>query len=86
MPRKGEGLLKAMAVVGGYISWRIRQMVLPFVRVYGQWVEERIIPLVSNLTAMADAVEQEADDKLMSQPVGEDYYGDGSEEAERAYF
>ena len=61
-------------------------MVLPFVRVYGQWVEERIIPLVSNLTAMADAVEQEADDKLMSQPVGEDYYGDGSEEAERAYF
>ena len=74
-----------MAVQGSYISWRIRQAVLPFVRVYGQWVEERIIPLVSQLTAMADAVEKKAYDELMSQPVGEDYSGDGSEEAEYAF-
>lgn len=58
---------------------------LPFVRVYGQWVEEHIIPLASQLTAMADAVEQQAYDKLTSQPVGEDYSGDGSEEAEYAF-
>lgn len=74
-----------MAVAGGYISWQIRQMALPFVRVYGQWVEERIIPLVSQLTEMADAVEKQAYDELMSQPVGEYYSGDGSEEAEQAF-
>lgn len=74
-----------MAVQGGYISWRLRQAVLPFITVYGQWVEERIIPLADQLTVMADAVEQQAYDKLMSQPVGEDYYGDGSEEAEHAF-
>jgi hypothetical protein len=60
-------------------------MALPFVRVYGQWVEERIIPLVSQLTEMADAVEKQAYDELMSQPVGEYYSGDGSEEAEQAF-
>ncbi|HEV3483009.1 MAG TPA: hypothetical protein VGR97_11865 [Candidatus Acidoferrales bacterium] len=74
-----------MAVEGCYMAWRIRQGVLPFVRVYGQWVEERIIPLDSQLTAMADAVEKQAYDELMSQPVGEDYSGDGSEEAESAF-
>jgi hypothetical protein len=74
-----------MAVQGGYISWRIRQAARPFVRVYGQWVEERIIPLASQLSEMADVVEKEAYDRLMSQPVGEDYYGDGSEEAEHAF-
>lgn len=74
-----------MAVQGSYIAWRIRQAVLPFVRIYGQWVDERIIPLVSQLTAMADAVEKQAYDELMSQPVGEDYSGDGSEEAESAF-
>lgn len=74
-----------VAVHGSYIAWRIRQAVLPFVRVYGQWVEERIIPLVSQLTAMADDVEKQAYNALMSQPVGEDYSGDGSEEAEHAF-
>jgi hypothetical protein len=34
---------------------------------------------------MADAVEQQAYDELMSQPAGEDYSGDGSEEAEQAF-
>jgi hypothetical protein len=48
-------------------------------------VEERIIPLVSQLTAMADAVEKQAYDELASQPIGEDYSGDGSEEAEYAF-
>lgn len=74
-----------MAVQGSYIAWRIRLAVLPFVRVYGQWVEERIIPLASQLTAMADAVEKQAYDEQMSQPVGEYYSGDGSEEAEHAF-
>jgi len=74
-----------MAVGGLYISWRIRQMVLPFVRVYGQWVDEHIIPLGDQLEKMADAVEQQVYDELMSQPCGEDYSGDGSEEAETAH-
>jgi hypothetical protein len=74
-----------VAVQGAYIAWRIRRAVLPFVRVYGQWVEERIIPVASQLTAMADAVEQQAYNELMSRPVGEDYSGDGSEEAEYAF-
>ena len=74
-----------MAVEGMYISWRIRQMVLPFVRVYGQWVDEHIIPLESKLEKMADAVQQQVYDELMSQPCGEDYSGDGSEEAETAH-
>jgi len=73
-----------MAVAGLYISWRIRQMVLPFVRVYGQWVEEHIIPMSDQLEKMANTVEQEAYDNLMSQPVGDDYSGDGSDEAEAA--
>jgi hypothetical protein len=73
-----------MAVGGLYISWRIRQMVLPFVRVYGQWVEERIIPMSDQLQEMADKVEQEAYENLMSEPVGDDYMGDGSEEAQEA--
>jgi len=60
-------------------------VVLPFVRVYGQWVDEKIVPLASQLTAMADAVGQQAYEQLMSQPVGENYYGDGSEEAECAF-
>jgi hypothetical protein len=73
-----------MAVAGGYISWRIRATVLPFVRVYGQWVEERIIPMSEQLQGMADKVHEEAYENLMSQPVGDDYTGDGSEEAETA--
>jgi hypothetical protein len=75
----------AMAVGGLYISWRIRQMVLPFVRVYGQWVEERIIPMSDQLEKMANAVEKEAYDNFMSQPVGDEYSGDGSDEAESAH-
>jgi hypothetical protein len=74
-----------MAVGGFYIAWRIRQMVLPFVRVYGQWVEERIIPMSDQLEKMANAVEKEAYDNLMSQPVGDDCSGDGSDEAEEAH-
>src|SRR5580704_11047698 len=74
-----------MATHGSYFAWRIRRVVLPFVRVYGQWVGERIIPLASQLTAMADAVEEQAYDEQMSQSVGEDYSGDGSEEAEYAF-
>ena len=74
-----------MAVHDSYMAWRVRQTVLPFVRIYGQWVDEHIIPLVSRLSMMADAVEQEAYNQLMSQPVGEDYSGDGSEEAEYAH-
>jgi len=74
-----------MAVAGSYIVWRIRLGVLPFVRVYGQWVDEHIVPLASRLTAMAEAVEKQSYDELMSQPVGEDYSGDGSEEAEQAF-
>ena len=60
-------------------------MVLPFVRVYGQWVEERIIPMSEQLQKMAENVEQEAYDHLMSQPVGDEYSGDGSDEAEAAH-
>ena len=74
-----------MAVGGLYIAYRIRRMVLPFVRVYGQWVEDRIIPMSEQLQKMAEAVEQEAYDDLISQPVGEDYPGDGSDEAEAAH-
>lgn len=74
-----------MAVGGLYIAWRIRQMVLPFVRVYGQWVEDHIIPLSNQLQKMAEAVEKEAYDDLMSQPVGDEYSGDGSEAAETAH-
>ena len=74
-----------MAVQGSYIARRMRMGVLPFDRVYGQWVDAHIIPLASQLTVMADAVEKQAYDELMSQPVGEDYSGDGSEEAERAF-
>jgi hypothetical protein len=60
-------------------------MVLPFVRVYGQWVEEHIIPMSDQLEKMANAVEKDAYDNLMSQPVGDDYSGDGSDEAEAAH-
>jgi hypothetical protein len=74
-----------MAVQGSYIAWRMRMAMLPFLAVYGQWVEERIIPLASELTAMADAVQKQAYEQQMSQPVGEDYSGDGSDEAEFAF-
>jgi hypothetical protein len=74
-----------MAVQGGYIAWRIRQASLPFVRVYGQWVEEQIVPLSSQFKAMADAVEQQAYEGYISRAVGEDYSGDGSEAAELAF-
>lgn len=74
-----------VAVQGSYIAWRIRQTALPFVRVYGQWVEERIVPLADQLTPMADAVEEQVYEQLMSRPVAEDYSGDGSEEAEYAF-
>jgi hypothetical protein len=73
-----------MAVGGSYIAYRIRRMVLPFVRVYGQWVEERIIPMSEQLQKMAETVEQEAYDDLMAQPADYDYAGDGSDEAEAA--
>jgi hypothetical protein len=54
-------------------------MVLPFVRIYGQWVEEHIIPLSEQFQKMAETVEQEAYDDLMSQSVGDEYWGDGSD-------
>jgi hypothetical protein len=59
-------------------------MVLPFVRVYGQWVEEHIIPMSDQFEKIANNVEAEAYDNLMSESVGDDYMGDGSEEAEEA--
>lgn len=74
-----------MAVGGSYIAYRIRRMVLPFIRVYGQWVEERIIPMAEQLQKMAETVEQEAYDDLMAQPADYDYPGDGSDEAEAAH-
>jgi|GEM_PF-1292253 len=84
--QKGAGPgVDTMAVAGSYISWRIREAVLPFVRVYGQWVDEHIIPMAGQLEAMADTVEQETYDELMSQPAGDDYSGDGSDEAEHAF-
>lgn len=60
-------------------------MVLPFVRVYGQWVGQHIIPLSDQLEKMANTVEQEAYDNLMSQPISHEYSGDGSDEAEAAH-
>src|SRR5258708_12630369 len=62
----------AMAVGGLYIAYRIRRMVLPFVRVYGQWVEERIIPLSEQLQKMAEDVAKQTYAELMSQPFGPD--------------
>jgi hypothetical protein len=59
-------------------------MVLPFIRVYGQWVEEKIIPMAEQLQGMAEKVEQEALEDLMSQTVGDDYTGDGYEEMQQA--
>lgn len=74
-----------MAVGGLYIAYRIRRIVLPFVQVYGRWVEEQIIPMTDQLQKMAEEVEKKTYDDLMSQPAGEDYSSDGSEEAEAAH-
>jgi hypothetical protein len=74
-----------MSVGGLYIAHRIRRMVLPFVRVYGQWVEEQIIPMSNQLEKMANDVEQQAYDEFMSLPAGDDYSGDGSDEAYAAH-
>jgi hypothetical protein len=59
--------------------------VLPFVRVYGQWVDEHVIPMAGQLEAMADQVGQDTYNELMSQPAGDNYSGDGSDEADYAF-
>ena len=51
---------------------------------YGQWVEEHVIPLSQQLQRMAETVERETYDDLITQTVGGEYLGDGSEEAEAA--
>ncbi len=73
-----------MAITGSYIAGRIVWVVFPSINTYGQWVEERVIPLASQLEQIAKKYQQETYDHLMSQPAGEDYCGDGSDEAEYA--
>jgi hypothetical protein len=71
-------------VQGSHIAWRIRHFQLPFIQMFGQWVNEYVIPLEAQLTARTDAFEKEVYDELGSQPVPENYSGDGWEVAESA--
>jgi len=57
-----------MAVVGKYIAWRIRSAVLPFVRIYGQWVDEHVIPMASQLQEMAENVQQRSGETQSDAP------------------
>lgn len=74
-----------MAVQGLYLGWRIRHTILPFIRTFGQWVDEHVIPLSTPLNAKAEAFKQEVYQELMSRPVPEDYSGDAAEIAEYAF-
>ena len=74
-----------MAVNGDYIAWRIRRAALPFITVYGQWVDLHVVPLFAQLSKQAEDVQNAAYERLGSQSVSEDYCGDGSEIAERAF-
>jgi hypothetical protein len=48
-------------------------------------MDDHIIPMGNQLEGMADAVQNKAYETLMARPVGEDYCGDGSDEAEHAF-
>ena len=76
-----------LAVAGSYIAWRLRWSAQPFVRAYGQWVNEYIIPIADGFNARAEAFQQETYDRLSSEAPfdPETYSGDGSEFAEQAF-
>ncbi len=74
----------ARQVHGTHITWRINQLVLPFLKVFGHWADEHVLALEGQLSNMAEEVAQKIYEELASQPVEEDYSGDGSEEAEYA--
>lgn len=74
-----------MAVLGSYLAWRVRCKVHPFVRAYGQWVNEHIIPIVDGFQRQAEAIEQETYERLSAQVNPETYAGDGSEFYEQAF-
>lgn len=74
-----------MAVAGSYLSYRVRWSAQPFIRAYGQWVNEYIIPIVNDFESRARAVEQETYDRLSAGFNPETYSGDGSEFYEDAF-
>lgn len=74
-----------MAVVGLYIAERIRRDVRPFIRVYGQWVEEYVLPLAASLSPKAEAFQQQVYEELGSQPCCDEAYPDMADIAEQAF-
>jgi hypothetical protein len=74
-----------MAVSGSYLAWRARWSAQPFVRAYGQWVHEHIVPIVNDFEKRAHAVEEETYERLSAKVNPETYAGDGSEFYESAF-
>jgi hypothetical protein len=74
-----------MAVSGSYLASRTRLNTQPFVRAYGQWVHEHIIPIVNDFENQARAVEQDTYDQLSAEVHWETYGGDDGDICERAF-
>lgn len=73
-----------MPVTGLYMAHRVHHSIIPYVKAYGQWVLEDVVPTFVNLSERADAIATSEFNRLGEQPAGEDCDGDMSVAAEAA--
>jgi hypothetical protein len=74
-----------MAVDGGYLAMRAQWSARPFVKAYGQWVNEHIISIATDFDERAGGIQEQTYARLSAQADPETYAGDGSEFHERAF-
>ena len=74
-----------MAVTGGYLARRVSWQAQAFVRAYGQWVNEHIIPIAEDFDQRAEQIQEETYERLSARVNPETYSGDGSEFHESAF-
>lgn len=73
-----------MPVTGLYMADRVRHSAIPYVKAFGRYVMDDAVPVFANLSDRADAIADLEFKRLGEQPVGEDWDGDMSVEAEAA--
>jgi len=73
-----------MPVTGLYMARRVHYSAIPYLKAYGQYVLEDLVPTFANLSERADAITTSEFKRLGEQPAGEDCDGDMSVAAEVA--
>ncbi len=73
-----------MPVGGRYLAWQLRLTAVPCFRIYRDSILQDVLGGFVNIDQRAEQVAEEAYQRMVSRPAGEDFDGDVSQEAEAA--